>query len=847
MKLECMRNKLCCVLGAVWMGVAIQLSAAEAVKPNVVLILIDDLGWQDVKCYDIDAPSPMETPNIDALAKKGVLFWQGYSPAPVCAPSRAAILSGHHPVRGEMTSVAGGYPPHAGHPNAAQISPFYTARMPVAQFSLAEAMKANGYVTAHSGKWHISKHHYDYPTPYYHGFDQSTHHRGVQSSMTPDRLTGFATTDPKDPYRLDANGMPYDVPQEAALNFIKDNKEEPFFLYYATWLVHAPIVMRSEALLRKYEAKLGVTLTEEHAKTWKTPGQTNPFYCAMVEQLDYYLGQIFDYLEETDDPRRPGHKLVENTYIIFSSDNGGMEGTHEEIYTDNFPLDRGKISVREGGVRVPLIITGPDIPQGVQTDVMANGLDFYPTILSLIGGEKPTDKLFDGCDLAPLLTRDPTDPELVRDANGQVRDTMMWHFPQMENSSAIRVGDYKLMRKYHGLSPAITLNRLYHTEDAQAVRADIEEARDLSAEMPEKTAELDALLTQTILESGGRLPYWNPNAKDTLPNKEKAPVVLSMGQRAGQVGVAYRNNGADLVHADLIYTPNNGREWLRASGAIKANDRVLFDLPKGTTHYFVNLVDANNFIVIHPAIDRAQMRQKGLEFVDVAQSAGYPAATPGSPVDFGERYQQRIKAHDGRTVLGAFDFTAMDPLLNTTEKGISIVPASGPTGGSSLELREVEGLEREWMPLVSTQMRFPAGLKSGHFRASLDFILDADAPGALRLYFKDAERRIGAGEVMIHRDVVQADNRNVAGIEPGQWYHLEMSGQFGEGATKHLTVRVADQAGNHWSLAVPYPHYGFERPTSLEMIGLGAEESAVRIDHLAVTVEESSSHHRFSL
>jgi arylsulfatase A-like enzyme len=838
MELKCMRNKICYVLIALWVACAVPQSVAQEVKPNVVLILIDDLGWQDVKCYDIDKPSPMETPNIDALAKKGILFWQAYSPAPVCAPSRAAILSGNHPARGEMTSVAGGYPPHAGHPNSAQIAPFYTARMPIDQFSLAEAMKANGYVTAHSGKWHISKHHYDYPTPFYHGFDQSTHDRGVQCIMTPDRLTGFATTDPKDPYRLDENGMPFDVPQDAALNFIKASKDQPFFLYYATWLVHAPIVMRSEALLRKYEQKLGVTLTEEHAKTWKTPGQTNPFYCAMVEQLDYYLGQIFTYLETTEDPRRPGHKLIENTYIIFSSDNGGMEGTHEEIYTDNFPLDRGKISLREGGVRVPLIITGPDIPQDVQTDVMANGLDFYPTILSLIGAEKPVDKYFDGCDLAPLLTQDPMNRDLVRDADGQVRDTMMWHFPQMENSSSIRVGDYKLMRKYQGLAPAITLNRLYETEGGKAVRADIEEAKDLSSEMPEKTAELDALLTQMIVETGGRMPYWNPNANAELPNKKKAPVVLSMGQREGQVGLAYRNNGAELEHADLIYTPNDGREWLRISGEIKENDRVLFDLPSGATHYFVNLVDVNNFMVIHPAIDRVKMRKEGLEFSDVGQSAGYPAATAGNQVDFGELYQQRITPNEGRTVLGAFDFRTMDPRLNTTDKGISILPVSGSTGGSSLELREVEGLEREWMPLVSTEMRFSSGLKSGQFRADLDFILDADAPGALRLSFKNAEKRIHAGDVMIDRDGVKVAGRNVAGIQAGKWYHLEMSGQFGVGSDKHLHVRVTDQGGNTWTSAVPYSHYGFEQPSSLEIIGLGAEGSVVRIDHFIVTVQE---------
>ena len=822
---------------AVVMGVAVPHGVADEVKPNVVLILIDDLGWQDVKCYDIDEPSPMETPNIDALAKKGVLFWQAYSPAPVCAPSRAAILSGHHPVRGEMTSVAGGYPPHAGGPNAAQIAPFYTARMPVDQFSLAESMKANGYVTAHSGKWHISKHHYDYPTPFYHGFDQSTHHRGVQCTMSPDRLTGFATTEPNDPYRLDENGFPYDVPQEAALSFIKDNKDEPFFLYYATWLVHAPIVMRSEALLRKYENKLGVTLAEEHKHTWKTPGQTNPFYCAMVEQLDYYLGQIFTYLETTEDPRRPGHQLIENTYIIFTSDNGGMEGTSEGIYTDNYPLDRGKISVREGGVRVPLIITGPDIPQGVQTDVMANGLDFYPTILSLIGAEKPANKQFDGCDLAPLLRSDAMESSLVRDSAGNVRDTMMWHFPQMENSSAIRVGDYKLMRKYGATLPAITLNRLYKTDDDHAVRADIEEAHDLSTDMPEKAAELDALLTQMIEEPGGRLPYWNPTTSTALPHKENAPVVLSMGQREGQVGVAYRHNGADVVHADLIYTLNNGREWLKATGAIKANERVLFDLPTGATHYFVNLVDENNFLVIHPAINRVQMRNEGLEFIDVAQSAGYPAATPGSPVDFSEWYQQRTATQAGRTVLAAFDFKAMDPRLHTTETGISIVPASGPTGGSSLELREVKGLERDWMPLISSNMRIPSDLESGQFRANLDFILDADAPGVMQLSLKNAERRIHAGEVLIDRDSIKVGGHNVAGIQAGKWYHLEMSGQFGEGNTKSLTVKVVDQDGNQWSSAVPYPHYSFEQPSSLEIIGLGVEGSAVRLAQLALSVE----------
>ncbi|NIP17567.1 MAG: sulfatase-like hydrolase/transferase, partial [Xanthomonadales bacterium] len=420
-----------------------------------------------------------------------------------------AILSGHHPARGEMTSVAGGNPPHPGHPTGSgTITPWYSSRIPTETFTLAEALKAEGYVTGHSGKWHVSKHHYDYPNPYHHGFDRSTHHRGVQSSMTPDRLTGFATRDPDDPYRLDDNGYPFDVPQHAALDFMRENKDQPFFLYYATWLVHGPWVMRSEALLRKYEQKLGVTITDKHKDMWDVPGQKNPFYCAMVEQLDYYMGQVFRYLEETDDPRWPGHKLIENTYIIFTSDNGGAEGNH--MVTDNYPLDRGKISLKEGGTRVPLIIVGPGIPAGVQTDVMANGLDFYPTILSWVGARKPKDKILDGCDLAPLLAKDPTNPRLVRDARGRVRDTMTWHFPQSENTSTIRQGDYKLLRRYAGLANQLELYRLYHTDRGRAERGDIEEMKNLADRMPAKTAALDDRLAESISEMGGRLPYFNP-------------------------------------------------------------------------------------------------------------------------------------------------------------------------------------------------------------------------------------------------------------------------------------------------------------------------------------------------
>ena len=123
-------------------------------KPNVVLILTDDLGWQDVKCYDVDEPSPMETPNIDALAKKGIQFWQAYAPAPTCAPSRCAIMSGNHPARAQKTHVVGGAPPTPNHKHGwTMMAPWYSGRMPENERTLPRALQGNGYVTGHSGKW----------------------------------------------------------------------------------------------------------------------------------------------------------------------------------------------------------------------------------------------------------------------------------------------------------------------------------------------------------------------------------------------------------------------------------------------------------------------------------------------------------------------------------------------------------------------------------------------------------------------------------------------------------------------------------------------------------------------
>jgi uncharacterized sulfatase len=471
--------------------------------------------------------------------------------------------------------------------------------------------------------------HSAYPQPEDQGFDWTRHNLGTTARMK-NRMQGFATREEGDPYKLDENGFPYHQNSEDAMEFIEGHKEQPFFLYYATWLVHTPIHTRSKELLDKYVEKLGVELPDpSNPNAWEGEGQTNPFYCAMVEELDYYVGRLLEYLYTTDDPRWPGHKLIENTYLIFTSDNGGMEKRPGEIITDNYPLDRGKISAMEGGVRVPLIITGPGIEADVQSDVMVNGLDFYPTILSLTGLEKPADKSLDGCDISPLLLGDATDPSLVREADGSVRDTMVWHFPNsIALESTIRIGDYKLVRNHDHLnnphSPELELFRLYKTVGGKQERGDIEEADNLADSMPEKAQAMDRRLAEVLGEMQASYPYYNPFYKYPLPNKEKVCTVLTGEQKGDWVAFTYQENGAKVVRANLLYTLNGGErheEWFRTPAKLRPGNKVSAKLPEGATHIFINLIDENNFLVSYPEpVDMMTKSSTRVKYSETAMS-----------------------------------------------------------------------------------------------------------------------------------------------------------------------------------------------------------------------------------
>ena len=592
-------------------------AAERPAKPNVLFILADDLGWQDVKCYDVDEPTPMETPHIDALAKRGVQFWQAYSPAPTCAPSRCAIMSGIHPARSQKTHVVGGEPPMLS--TLPMVEPWYSGRIMENTPSLAQLLKDNGYATGHTGKWHMAIGHHDTPKPHSLGFDFTTHMqgadvRGIQRRM-PDRLD-FSTKDSE--YPLDENDFPIDPITEESLRFMRENKDKPFFLYNATWLVHTPVQSRSKPLLTKYCDKLGVPFPTNTKVKYTKEGQVNPFYCAMVETLDYYTGKLIAFLDETDDPRWPGHKLSENTYIIFTSDNGGAEGSplkSKGVITDNYPLDRGKSASKEGGIRVPFLIAGPNIKSNVQSNTLVNGLDLYPTILSWTNTSRKENQIIDGGDLSTLLVENANQDDLVLDSSGDPRETMFWHFPHPGHStSAIRNKNFKLIVNYGAEYEAkINDHELYHLYDGSNQRVDIEEKKDVAVGFPEMTSNLNKILQQQLDEMKATKPYHNPISKEANKNKSLVPTKLSHEVQGNTLTIRYKENGAKVSQCFLYFTTpaeEESGEWFRKEVTIDDDeDELLIIVPERASHAYVSLIDENQFITMYPQLNKKRRKE----------------------------------------------------------------------------------------------------------------------------------------------------------------------------------------------------------------------------------------------
>ena len=598
----------------------------DIVQPNIVIFYADDLGWQDTPLNDVGDPVPWETPNMLALAAEGAKFSQAYSPAPTCAPSRGALLTGRHPLKTKLIQVSGGDIPGSGNnlSNKKILGTYNPRRLDVDETTIAEVLGPAGYVSAHIGKWHIEGTN-DFPKAIHQGFDFQETGRGMHRNMG-DRWTGYATADPNDEFQIDADGRPYDSVTEDALSFMEDNKSEPFFMYMATYLVHTPIQTRDLALLTYYCDKLGIPVPTEDTDI-TTGGHTNPYYGAMVGTLDWSLGKVVDYLKATDDPRHPGKKLFETTYIIFSSDNGASEMDGDEIVTDNFPLDLGKTSAKEGGIRVPLVITGPDIPVN-EFDNVVNGLDFFPTILSLTETTVDADLFndFDGVDLSPLLKGES---DIVEDTNGEERTDLFWHYPNAndeKSKSAIRSGKYKLYKKY--IDGSYEAYQLYNDDGSFN---DIEEFINVIDVMPvAEKDELIAKLETYLTENDAEYPTWNPfytGPDAPLPNQLIVPAVASVtydqDSNIATATITEVPGEATIAVATLLYKENDDTqndEWFELEEATINGNIITAVVPENATAIVFNMIDENNFLVVSDELPIVSIPTITLNDVDLEQS-----------------------------------------------------------------------------------------------------------------------------------------------------------------------------------------------------------------------------------
>lgn len=592
--------------------------AEEVLKPNIIIFYVDDLGWQDSQLNDIDKPTPFETPNMLALAEKGMNFTQGYSAAPTCAPSRAALLSGQHPAKTQVTHVYGSTIPSAPK-NRKLISPYNYSYLQPEVLTLPEALRANGYKTGHVGKWHVG--HYPEVGPLTLGFDFSYGGRGAHRNSK-DRSKDFATRNSNDKYKLsdekyppisakhpDGISYPYDLVTENALSFVEKNKSEPFFLYLAHWMVHYPTITKNRDLLEYYTDKLGIDFPKD-ASNITTPGQTNPYYGAMVTTVDWSLGRLISLLESTDDPRHPGKKLIETTYIFLTSDNGGAEDRGTEIFTDNAPLDMGKKHAQEGGIRVPMVISGPKIKSGITNHNLINQLDYYPTILTLTHStiDKAEIKKLSGLDITDVLIGKS---DQVTDSKGKPRENLFWHFPHNSDNSmqsALRDGDFKLYKNH--LDGSYELYRLY----TDGKRNDFEEQINLAGkiEYSAKLTNLIEKLEAQLTANNAQYPHFNSAYQGDLPGLKQVPEVISnkfdknkriatITIQAGNTPIKQAYALGEVVARKLSTDGKPGKMMTTYEKlpATMSGDglNVSAYIPKQYNKYLLVVVDSNNFLV----------------------------------------------------------------------------------------------------------------------------------------------------------------------------------------------------------------------------------------------------------
>jgi arylsulfatase A-like enzyme len=456
-------------------------------KPNFIFILIDDLGWKDLSCYD---SAFYETPNLDQMAADGMRFTNAYASCPVCSPTRASILTGRYPATLGLTNFIGG------RTRGKLIDAPYIDHLPLDERTVAWALKRVGYRTYHVGKWHLGGELY---WPEKHGFDVNIGgcHWGMpRSYFSPYNMPNLEDG-PEGEYLTDRL-------TDEAIKLIENNGSEPFFMYLSHYAVHIPI-QTPEKYIKKYGQKakeLGLdrlkTFEEgnffpcEHKKDKhiiRRLLQSDPAYAGMVENLDENIGRVLKAVDEAG--------LTENTVVIFTSDNGGL-ATAEGSPTCNAPLSEGKGWMYEGGTREPLIIKWPSgIEAGSLCNFPVTSPDFYPTILEMAGLELIPEQHCDGVSFLPLLKGTGT----------LDREAIFWHYPHYGNQggtpgSSVRCGDYKLIEFFED-------GRL----ELYNLREDVSEKHNIAKDKPDITQKLKEMLVDWREKVEAKIPEPNPDYK----------------------------------------------------------------------------------------------------------------------------------------------------------------------------------------------------------------------------------------------------------------------------------------------------------------------------------------------
>jgi len=429
------------------------LTASE--KPDILLILTDDMGWMDLR---VQGNQKLHTPAIDRLAAEGVRFPNAYSASPVCSPTRGALMTGLAPARLQITQH--GPDQKQFWPESRKVQPPKTSpRLPEGSVTIAERLREAGYATGFFGKWHLGSEESDWPLS--HGFEINIGGCGFGGPPTY-----------WDPYRIPAlepRKKGEYLTDRLADEFIdwlgkkEENEDRPWFVCLWTYNPHYPFEAPAD-LVAKYEGKEGA-------------GLKNPIYGGQIEATDRAIGRVMKELEQQGQ--------LEDTLVIFTSDNGGWSGA-----TDNRPLRKGKGYIYEGGLRVPLIVRWPKVARsGIIEQAPVISMDLAATVLDAAGLVVEQDSL-DGQSLRPLLAGEAWD-----------REALYFHYPHFafhkanRPASAIRSGPYKLIYFYDDESV-----ELYHLEE------DLSESIDLAPKQPERAAAMKAQLLQWLENVGAGLP-----------------------------------------------------------------------------------------------------------------------------------------------------------------------------------------------------------------------------------------------------------------------------------------------------------------------------------------------------